>query len=118
VAEENGHKTLSEAAYKSLVAAVGRMLAEGEKAGKDADSSRARVNWEIGDKLVEAGLIGRNHYGESILEQLAEDLERDPQTLRRCIVFRRVYDRENLYRSVTRVRLKSIEHQLVLTGCG
>jgi endonuclease YncB( thermonuclease family) len=97
---ENGHKTLSETAYKSLVAAVGKMLAEGEKAGKDADSSKARVYWEIGDKILEAGLTGRDHYGESVLEQLAEDLEINPQTIRRAIVFRRVYDRENLYRSV------------------
>ena len=48
--EGNGHKTLTESAYKSLVSAVGEMLAEGEKAGKSADSSRARINWEIRDK--------------------------------------------------------------------
>jgi hypothetical protein len=31
-------KTLSEAAYKSLVSAVGKMLAEGEKAGESGDT--------------------------------------------------------------------------------
>jgi endonuclease YncB( thermonuclease family) len=98
--DDSDKKVLTKTAYEHLVAAVGKMLAESEKAGRDADTSKAKVNWEIGDRLVETGLIGRNHYGESVLEQLAEDLETDPQTLRRCIVFRQVYDRENLYRSV------------------
>lgn len=100
MADGNGDKSLSKAAYAALVAAVGKMIAESDKAGKDADSSKARVNWEIGDALVSAGLIGRKHYGESVLEQLAEDLDADPQTLRRCIVFRQVYDKQNLYRTV------------------
>ena len=93
-------KVLSEAAYKALVAAVGKMLKESDQAGRAADSGKARMYWGIGDKILEAGLTGRDHYGESVIEQLADDLEADPQTLRRAVVFRRVYDRENLYRSV------------------
>ena len=49
---------------------------------------------------MEAGLIGRDHYGESVIEQLAEDLEINAQTIRRAVVFRRVYDDKNLSRSV------------------
>lgn len=56
MAEENGHKTLSEAAYKSLVSAVGKMLVEGEKAGKSADSNIAGINGEIGYNLIEMAL--------------------------------------------------------------
>jgi hypothetical protein len=52
------------------------MLEEGKKAGQQADSSLAKIYWTIGDKLKEAGLIGLDHYGESVIEQLAEDLER------------------------------------------
>lgn len=97
---EDDKKVLSEAAYKALVASVGAMLKESEKAGRSADSSKARSYWEIGDKILEAGLTGRDHYGESVIEQMADDLETNAQTLRRAVVFRRVYDRDNLYRSV------------------
>ena len=97
---ENDHKNMSGAAYAQLVSALGKLIAESDKTGRAADSNKAKVNWEIGDKLVAAGLIGRNHYGESVLERLAEDIKSDPQTLRRCIVFRQVYDRQNLYRRV------------------
>jgi endonuclease YncB( thermonuclease family) len=91
---------LTGSAYKALVESVGKLIEESDKKGRAADSNKAKVNWEIGDKLVAAGLIGRNHYGESVLERLAEDIKSDPQTLRRCIVFRQVYDRQNLYRRV------------------
>jgi len=93
-------KVLTKTAYDHLVAAVGQMLEEGKKAGQQADSSLAKIYWNIGDKLMEAGLIGRDHYGESVIEQLAEDLEINAQTIRRAVVFRRVYDDKNLSRSV------------------
>ena len=93
-------KVLTKTTYARLVASVGKLLREGEKAGHDADSSKAVSYWHVGAALVEAGLIGRDHYGESVLEQLAEDLEINAQTLRRAVVFRRVYDQQNLYRSV------------------
>jgi len=89
--EENEHKVLTKTAYEHLVAAVGQMLEEGKKAGQQADSSLAKIYWTIGNKLMEAGLIGRDHYGESVIEQLAEDLEINAQTIRRAVVFRRVY---------------------------
>lgn len=98
--EENDPKILSKTAYENLVAAVGKMLEEGKKAGQQADSSLAKIYWNIGDRLKEAGLIGRDHYGESVIEQLAEDLEINAQTIRRAVVFRRVYDDKNLSRSV------------------
>jgi hypothetical protein len=76
------------------------MLAEDEKAGQDADSHKARIYWEVGSKLLDAGLTGRDHYGESIVEQIAVDLEINPQTIRRAIVFRKVYSEADLYRGV------------------
>ena len=101
--KEGDKKNLSEGAYKALMAYVGEKLKEADKAGRSADSNRARVYWEIGDKILEAGLTGRDHYGESIIEKMGEDLDTDPQTIRRAIVFRRVYDRENLYRGVQKL---------------
>jgi endonuclease YncB( thermonuclease family) len=98
--EDTDQKVLTKTAYEHLVAAVGKMLEEGKKAGQQADSSLAKIYWNIGDKLMEAGLIGRDHYGESVIEQLAEDLEINAQTIRRAVVFRRVYDEKNLSRSV------------------
>jgi endonuclease YncB( thermonuclease family) len=97
---KNGREVLTGGAYKALAESLGKLITESDKTGRAADSNKAKVNWEIGDKLVAAGLIGRNHYGESVLERLAEDIKSDPQTLRRCIVFRQVYDRQNLYRGV------------------
>lgn len=97
---EPSQKVLTKTAYEHLVAAVGKMLEEGKKAGQQADSSLAKIYWTIGNKLMEAGLIGRDHYGESVIEQLAEDLEINAQTIRRAVVFRRVYDEKNLSRSV------------------
>jgi micrococcal nuclease len=98
VISSNGKKHLTDGTYKALMAFVGEKLKEADKAGRSADSSRARIYWEIGDKILDAGLTGRDHYGESIIEQMGEELDADPQTIRRAIVFRRVYDRENLYR--------------------
>lgn len=98
--KDDAEKVLTKTAYEHLVAAVGKMLEEGKKAGQQADSSLAKVYWHIGDRLKEAGLIGRDHYGESVIEQLAEDLEINAQTIRRAVVFRRVYDDKNLSRSV------------------
>ncbi|MBK8869832.1 MAG: hypothetical protein IPN19_01990 [Elusimicrobia bacterium] len=49
---------MGKTAYKHLVAAVGKMLEEGKMAGQQADSSLAKIYWNIGDKLMEAGLIG------------------------------------------------------------
>lgn len=93
-------KVLSKAAYSQLAAAVDRLLREGEKAGRDADSGWARVYWEVGDRISAAGLTGKGHYGEGVLDQLAGDLEIKAQTLRRAVAFRRVYDRQMLYRTV------------------
>lgn len=93
-------KVLTSAGYKALVATVGKMLAASDQAGRKADASKAKVNWEIGDKILAAGLTGREHFGESVLDQLAGDLETNTQTLRRCVLFRRVYDRRELLRSV------------------
>ncbi|MBK8575466.1 MAG: hypothetical protein IPN90_07265 [Elusimicrobia bacterium] len=39
------HKILTKTAYEHLVAAVGKMLEEGKKAGQQADSSLAKIYW-------------------------------------------------------------------------
>jgi endonuclease YncB( thermonuclease family) len=93
-------KRLTESAYKELMAFVDEKLKEADKAGRSADSNRALAYWEIGDKILEAGLTGRNHYGESVIEKMGEDLDTDPQTIRRAVVFRRVYTKQELYPGV------------------
>jgi hypothetical protein len=98
---EIGKRILTDAAYKSLVSAVEKMLEAARKAGRDAERSLAKIYWEMGDVLTVAGIGGRDHYGESIIEQLADDLEVNAQNIRRALVFRRMYDRENLYRTVS-----------------
>jgi endonuclease YncB( thermonuclease family) len=97
---DNAKKVLTETAYKTLVTLIDQMLKEGKKASRDAESNLAQIYWQIGDKLLDAGVTGRNHYGESILDQLAGDLEINPQNIRRSIAFRRIYDRETLHRSI------------------
>jgi hypothetical protein len=85
VTQEAAEKVLTKTAYEHLVAAVGKMLEEGKKAGQQADSSLAKIYWTCGNKLMEAGLIGRDHYGESVIDQLAEDFEINAQTIRRAV---------------------------------
>jgi micrococcal nuclease len=110
---DNERKTLlTPSAYKALVASVGKTLAASETAGRRADSGKAVAYWEIGDQILEAGLVGRDHYGELVVERLAADLEVDPQIIRRCVAFRRVYDRKKLYLRV-QVLTWSIYRQLI-----
>lgn len=96
---EDTQKGLSNAAYEHLVMAVRGVLAESERAGRDADSSKALGYWRVGDVLVAAGVVGRDHYGGSVIRRVAEDLEIDPRTLWRSMVFRRLYDKKRLDRS-------------------
>jgi len=92
--------TLPPTVYRELLMAVKNLLEEGRTAGEAVDSGLAVVYWKIGDRIVGAGLTGKDHYGKSVLERLAKDLGIASQTLRRAVVFRRVYEREILYRSV------------------
>ena len=61
---------LTGSAYKALVESVGKLIEESDKKGRAADSNKAKVNWEIGDKLVAAGLIGRKGPGDSVTLRL------------------------------------------------
>jgi endonuclease YncB( thermonuclease family) len=82
---------LTEKAYSQLVSSVRALLKDSDDAGKKADSGKAEAYWRIGDKLVSAGLTGKDHYGESVVERVASDLQIDERTLWRCVAFRRVY---------------------------
>lgn len=79
-------EVLTEAGYAKLVADIRRIIAEGrERAAKAASQELVQTYWEVGRRICQEGLTERGGYGESILEDLAEELEIDDSTLLRCI---------------------------------
>ena len=86
--------------YAELSGRVRGILEEGQRGGRVADSGLAKAYWRVGDALQKAGVSGRDRYGESVIEKLSVDLEINPQTIRRAMLFRRVYERKILYLKV------------------
>ena len=78
--------------YAKLVQEMRALLATG-KARAQAAVTQALVQtyWAIGKRLSEEHLTGRANYGESVLEDLADELDVDVTTLRRAVQFFEVY---------------------------
>jgi endonuclease YncB( thermonuclease family) len=94
-------KTLTTGRYSKLVADVKKLIEEGKtRAQRAASVELARTYWEVGQRIVEENLTGSANYGESVMEDLAEDLDTDVRTLQYCVAFAKIYskfpDNENL----------------------
>ena len=77
---------LSESKYARLVADIRKIIAEGrERVAKAANQELVQTYWEVGQRVCEEGLTEKGGYGESILADLAEELEMDESTLLRCV---------------------------------
>ncbi len=83
---------LTESAYAKLVADIRKIIAEGrERAAKSANLELVQTYWEVGRRVGEEELTEKGGYGESILADLAEELEMDESTLLRCIHLFQIY---------------------------
>ncbi len=79
-------EVLTESKYAKLVADIRRIIAEGRvRAAQAASQELVQTYWEVGRRIREEGLTDKGGYGESILADLAEELEMDESTLLRSI---------------------------------
>ena len=88
--------------YARLVREIRALLATG-KARAQAAVARELVQtyWAIGKRLSEEHLTGRANYGESVLEDLSEELDVDVRTLQCAIQFFQVYKTNPRGRNLT-----------------
>ena len=81
-------EVLTESKYAKLVADIRKIIAEGrERAVKAANQELVQTYWDVGRRICEEGLTEKGGYGESVLADLAEELEIDETTLLRSIHF-------------------------------
>ncbi|OGR86931.1 MAG: hypothetical protein A3A86_06595 [Elusimicrobia bacterium RIFCSPLOWO2_01_FULL_60_11] len=86
-------KVLSESAYARLVADIRKMIAEGRTRAQEAAGRELVLTyWEIGKRISHEGLTDNAKYGESIMEDLSEELGVDDNTLYRCVHFFKSYN--------------------------
>lgn len=86
-------EVLTESRYAKLVADIRKIIAQGrERIAKAANQELTRVYWEVGRRVSEEGLTEKGGYGESILADLAEELEMDESTLLRAIHLFQTYE--------------------------
>ncbi len=83
---------LTESRYAKLVADIRKLIEEGQKqAAAAANRLLVQTYWHIGKRICDEGLLENAGYGDAVLEDLSEELDIDPSTLRRCILFSQVY---------------------------
>ena len=85
-------EVLTESKYAKLVADIRKIIAEGRgRAVKAANQELVQTYWDVGRRICEEGLTEKGGYGESVLADLAEELEIDETTLLRSIHFFKTY---------------------------
>src|SRR3989338_6541802 len=78
--------------YARLVKEIRALLAQGKQRAQEAEAQElVQTYWAIGKRLSEQQLTGHANYGESILEDLAEELDVDVGTLQRAVQFFQLY---------------------------
>lgn len=107
---------LSATKYTKLVADIRRIIEQGRiRVAKAANQELTRTYWEVGQRVCEEGLTEKGGYGESILADLAEELEMDESTLLRSIhlfqTYKTVPDSEVLTWSHYKVLLPLTDEQ-------
>lgn len=79
---------LTDSKYRKLLADLRKLIEAGKKRAQEAASGELiQTYWELGRRIQEEGLTESAGYGDSILEDLAEDLGMDVTTLRRAVIF-------------------------------
>ncbi len=83
---------LTESGYIKLLKDIRVIIEEGrERAAQAAGKELVKTYWAIGKRICEQGLLEQAGYGESILEDLSDELDIDLTTLKRCIYFFQTY---------------------------
>lgn len=86
-------KILTDSRYQKLLTDLRKCLKEGkETAQRAASQILIQTYWQIGKRIAEEELTERANYGDSILVDLAEDLDIDEDTLRRSVDFFHAYE--------------------------
>lgn len=79
---------LTESGYKKLLTDLRKILEEGrERTQRAAGRELVQTYWELGKRLTEENLTQNAGYGDSVMEDLAEDLDVDVDTLRKAVLF-------------------------------
>jgi endonuclease YncB( thermonuclease family) len=87
-------KILTDAGYAKLLKDLRRLMEEGKSRAQAAASEELLTTyWLLGKRITEEGLTENAGYGESILEDLAEDLDMDVSSLRRAVYFFEAYQK-------------------------
>ena len=93
---------LTAAGYARLVKEIRALLAEGKTRAQEAMGQElVRMYWEIGKRLSQEHLTGQANYGESILEDLSEELDVDVRTLQHAVLFFETYKTSPRARNLT-----------------
>jgi hypothetical protein len=83
---------LSETKYARLVADVRSLIAAGRgRAEIAAKNELVKTYWEIGKRIVGENLTEKAGYGDSVIEDLSEELDIDGRTLYNCMAFFKAY---------------------------
>ncbi len=81
-------KVLTDPGYARFLKDLRRIIEEGKReAQAQASQVLVETTWRLGKRIKEEGLAERAGYGDSIMEDVAEDLGMDASTLRRAVVF-------------------------------
>jgi len=87
------NRILDKLGYAKLVTDVRQLIEEGRVRTEAAVKNElVSTYWMVGKRIVEEGLTSRANYGESILEELSQDLNVHMVTLRQATLFFRQYE--------------------------
>ncbi len=85
-------KVLSKRQYEALLGGLGRILEEGRREAQAAVARQlVQTYWLVGQAIEAARLTHEAGYHDSILSDLAADLELEIRTLQRTVLFYRTY---------------------------
>ncbi|MCA9408285.1 MAG: thermonuclease family protein [Candidatus Omnitrophica bacterium] len=83
---------LNQSQYSTLLQDIRRLIKEGkERAGRAAANELVKTYWEIGRRINREQMTFQAGYADSIIEDLADELQIDRWTLKRTLLFFNTY---------------------------
>lgn len=90
---------LTEQKYQKLLDELRQTMRQGKaQAGRAVNQILIETYWKVGRSVVQSGVLEEKLYGESVLADLARDLQIGLSTLRECVYFFHIYN--NLPREI------------------
>lgn len=84
---------LTDSRYKKLLTDLREIIQEGRTRAEAAASQiLIETTWQLGKRITDEQLTENAGYGDSIIEDLSEDLDMDESHLRRSILFYEIYN--------------------------